>query len=191
MANPTALKKPRVVNAGGKQKDFFEGRDKDFVKHRDKLKADLELISSELKTSSAAFKGEGFVEVRLAQTAWAKSHRPVDKLFKPGIATLVGGSEIADLVFRVNAEGLKKIATEVGAAEAEGSKKLNATKKRMEVVVKELRSETGAIESVVLWGPDRRDAPTAKDAIGFLKKRGLAAYYRVELFEKLGTEQDV
>ena len=190
MANPGVLRKPRVVNPGGTQKDFFVGRDKEFVEHRDRLKADLELISSELASSQAAFQGEGFIEVRLAQDAWAKSHRPVDKLFKPGVATLVGGSEIADLVFRIDAKAVKRIAAEVGSAQAEGTKKLNAKKNKVEVVVNELRSETGAIESVALWGPERRDAPSASGAIKYLQQRSLGAYYRVELFAKVSDWQD-
>lgn len=132
----------------------------------------------------------GYVEVRLAQDAWAKSHRPVDKLFKPGNATLVGSNEIADLVFRVSYSSVRQIASSVGDADDQCKTKFDERKNKEVPVVSELRSEAGSIESVALWDAGKRDAPTAEAAIDYLKERSLAAYYRVELFEWEHSQQE-
>lgn len=190
VANPKALKKPRVVNPGGKQKDFYAGRDRDFIRHRDQIKSDLEAISAKLASDHAAFNGEGFVEVRLTQEAWAKSHRPVDKLFGTKNATLIGSNEIADLIFRVSAASTNNIAKAVGEAEDHGKPKINKRTQQEEIVVSEFRSETGSIEAITLWGAEQRAAPSVDEAIKHLRSRHLAAYYRVELFDSIGFTPD-
>lgn len=190
IANSKVLRKPRVVSPGGTQKDFFAGRNTEFVRHRDEIKSELESISEQLSTAHAAFEGEGYIEVRLSRDAWAKSHRPVDKLFNLKNATLVGGNEIADLVFRVSATAVDRIASTVATAEPEGRVRINSKTKKSEIVVSELRSETGSIEAIVLWGPEQRAAPSVNEAIEHLKARNLAAYYRVELFDSIGFTSD-
>lgn len=185
------MKQPRVVNPGGSQKDFFKGRDADFIKHRDQMCSQLKELSEQLRQENAPFKAEGFVEVRLTQDAWAKSHRPVDKLFKPELATLVGGNEIADLVFRVSSMNLRKIADTMATAKPDVKEKKNPDTGVVRIIVPELKSETGAIEAVVLWGPDQRKAPSVDEAIAHLKRRELAAYYRVELFVDIGLSDGV
>lgn len=160
------------------------------MRHRDHIQSELVAIGEQLASDHAAFKGEGYVEVRLTQDAWAKSHRPVDKLFNPKNATLVGGNEIADLVFRISAATVNQIAQVVGGAEAHGRPRINSRTQKEEIIVSEVRSETGSIEAVVLWGPEQRAAPSVEEAIKHLKARNLAAYYRVELFDSVGLSSD-
>lgn len=155
------------------------------------MKSDLDAISAQLKAKHSAFNGEGFVEVRLTQDAWAKSHRPVDRLFKPELAKLVGGNEIADLVFRVSSASLRQIAEVVATAKPDATERVHPETGKVRVVISELKSETGAIEAVQLWGPEHRDAPSVKEAIAHLKQRHLAAYYRVELFDDIGLADGV
>jgi hypothetical protein len=191
VTNPRELKKARVVNPGGDQKDFFKERDADFIKHRDQISSELRTISDQLRQSHGAFNGEGYVEVRLAQEAWAKSHRPVDKLFTTKLAKLVGGNEIADLVFRVSSANLRTIADTMATASPEVKKRVNEETGKVKLTISELKSETGAIEAVKLWGPEQRDAPSVSEAIQHLQRRHLAAYYRVELFDDIGLADGV
>lgn len=161
------------------------------MRHRDEVVAQLSRIGQQLSTEFAAFEGEGFVEVRLRQAAWAKSNRPVDKLFSlRNNAILVGGNEIADLVFRVSAASIKRIAQQVEETEPEGRVRIHKVTGKESVVVTEARSETGSIDSITLWGPEQRDAPSADEAIRHLKVRKLAAYYRVDLFDSVGFTTD-
>jgi hypothetical protein len=186
VTNARTLRKPREVNPGGSQKDFFKGKNQDFQRHRDKLASSLSEISSQLATEHAAFHGVGYVEVRLAREAWAKSHRPIDKLFTSKRAVLAGSADIAELLFRIDAKKLDEVAEVVKSAQSEPTVKENSeTKKKIEVV-SEVRSETGAIETVALWGSTERAVPSVEDAIAYMKKHGLAASYRVELFERVG-----
>lgn len=186
MTNPGALRKPREVNPGGNQKDFFKGKNDEFVRHRDELASSLGRISAQLAEEHAGFHGVGYVEVRLAREAWAKSHRPVDKLFTSKRAVLAGSTDIADLVFRIDAARLSEVAKTVKSAQDKPRVKENPdTHKRVEVV-SEVRSETGAIETVKLWDAAQRAVPTVEEAISYMKEHGLAASYRVELFERVG-----
>lgn len=155
------------------------------------MTSELEAISDQLQAVHGAFNGEGFVEVRLAQEAWAKSHRPVDRLFTPEVAQLVGGNEIADLVFRVSSANLRKIAQTMATAQPEERKRVDPETGKVKVTISELKSETGAIEAVKLWGPEQRDAPSVDEAIRHLRRRHLAAYYRVELFDDIGLGDGV
>lgn len=155
------------------------------------MKLEVDAIRDQLQTTYAAFNGEGFVEVRLTQDAWAKSHRPVDKLFTPEVAKLVGGNEIADMLFRVSSANLSKIAATIATARPDGREKRDPTTGKTKVIISELKSETGAIEAIVLWGPEQRNAPSVDEAIAHLKKRHLAAYYRVELFDDIGLGDGV
>lgn len=81
---------------------------------------------------------------------------------------------------------MARIAAAVASAEEEPAERTNSKTGKVELIVKEVRSETGAIEAVVLWGPQQRAAPSAAEAIRHLKLRHLAAYYRVELFDNIG-----
>jgi hypothetical protein len=186
ITNSRQLRRNREVNAGGSQKDFFKGRDKDFVRHRNAIASDLSSISERLRTEHARFNGEGYVEVRLTREAWAKSHRPVDKLFSSKRATLVGGADIADLVFRVSSASLEQVANSVMSAEDEPEQKIDKRSGERKPVISELRSETGAIEAVVLWGGEQRAVPSPDEAIAYFRVHGLAACYRIELFDRIG-----
>lgn len=161
------------------------------MQHRDRLASDLKDIGERLERDHGAFKGYGFVEVRLTQDAWAKSNRPVDALFNVKNAQLVGGNEIADLIFRVSASSTARIANTVADAQAHPRRKFDEKKQAEVPIVSEARSETGAIESIVLWGAEQREAPSATEAIRHLKTRNLAAYYRVELFDRLWLDESM
>lgn len=186
MTNARTLRKPREVNPGGSQKDFFKGRNQDFARHRDELASSLSQISSQLASEHAGFHGVGYIEVRLAREAWAKSHRPIDKLFTSKRAVLAGSTDIAELLFRIDAHKLGEVAEVVKSAQTEPTIKENKETKKQVEVVSEVRSETGAIETVALWGAAERAVPSVDDAIMYMKEHGLAASYRVELFERVG-----
>ena len=81
------MKRPEGGGRGGST-DFFEGKDADFRKHKSKLLREVEAVRTALGSPQAG--AVGFVKVRLQAAALAKSHRPMDVIFKPNEFPLVG-----------------------------------------------------------------------------------------------------
>ncbi|MFS6652665.1 hypothetical protein, partial [Staphylococcus aureus] len=96
--NPTVLRQPRKVNPGNKKTDFFADRDAAFAELRAEVTSSLKAVQRQLQQNAARFCSSGFVKVRLQEKAWAKTHRPVKKLFTPDNAPVVGGDDIGELI---------------------------------------------------------------------------------------------
>lgn len=84
------------VNPGGKNKDFFEGRNTAFVQHRAQLV--IQLTELQQMYSNAPKEDVIYAKVELQAAAWAKSHRPTQKIFPPKAQTYVGGAELGSMV---------------------------------------------------------------------------------------------
>ncbi|VVE22956.1 hypothetical protein PCE31106_03228 [Pandoraea cepalis] len=182
--NPKVLRQPRKVNPGSKKTDFFADRDAAFAELRASVTSSLKEIQGQLRQNSARFCSSGFVKVRLQEKAWAKTHRPVRKLFTPDSAPVVGGDDIGELIVRTSATGLGDVLTSVGRADNATTRKRD---KHGEWVVNpnRERSEVGALESLRLWSSADRRLPDAEYAISTFAETGLAPMYAVRLFEPI------
>src|SRR5688572_5692590 len=76
-------------------KDFFLNDDTGFAAHKQKIEQQLADISEQLL--SATYSGFGYAKVQLRQQAWAKSHRPLQALFRQNRTPVVGSDRLGEL----------------------------------------------------------------------------------------------
>lgn len=173
------MKRPEG-GGGGAAKDFFEGRDADFIKHRDKLLRDFQTVRDHLKPLNTPI---GFVKVKLQAAALAKSHRPMDAIFKASEFPLVGTGGLGELYFEITYGALPKAEAVVKKAE----EKVTKRNSRDELAPSSARSEVGAIESISLPGAQDRRRFTVEQALEYFKERPAGRYLTVELFVHEGS----
>ena len=176
--NANDFRTDRDKPAGGGATDFFAGDDAGFARHRTAILSQLKMVRSAL--SKDGTEAIGYARVTLRQKAWAKSHRPVAKLFKEDRVQIVGGDDLGQMLVEVTARALDEISEEVRKAEPEtrwternGKRIANPTARR---------SEVGALETVHLYGPsDKRRFSVAK-GVEWLRNSRTGGSYRIELF---------
>lgn len=161
---------------GGGAKDFYEDRDEEFKRHKQQLLKQVESIRTVL--SRTGDHQVGYVKVRLQSNALAKSHRPVDALFKPKSLPLVGSGALGELYFEVTAETLGSVAEAINGTEETVTKRDNKNKPKASPA----RSETGAIEEIVLPSSQDKRAFSLEQASAHFEKWPGARYFTVELF---------
>lgn len=161
---------------GGGAKDFYEGRDEEFKRHKQQLLKQVESIRTVL--SRAGDRQVGYVKVRLQSNALAKSHRPVDALFKPKSLPLVGSGALGELYFEVTPDTLESVADAISSAEDKVTKRDSKNKLK----VSSARSETGAIEEIALPSQQDRRSFSLESAVTHFEKWPGARYFTVELF---------
>lgn len=168
------MKKPEN-GGGGSGTDFFEGRDAEFVKHRDKILEQFKAVREQIAPQSAPV---AFVKVKLQAAALAKSHRPMEAIFKASRFPLVGTGGLGELFFEVTRDAFPAAEKMISGAEAAVTKR----NKKDELVPSPARSEVGAIESISV--PRAKDARrfTADEAVKYFQERPAGRYLAVELF---------
>ncbi|MBX9756408.1 MAG: hypothetical protein K2X80_16740, partial [Pseudomonadaceae bacterium] len=169
------MKQPEGGGGGG-AKDFYEGRDEEFKRHKQQLLKQVDSIRTAL--SRTAGRKVGYVKVRLQSNALAKSHRPVDALFKPKNLPLVGSGALGELYFEVTPETLDSVANAISSSEETVTKRDSKNKLK----ASSARSETGAIEEIAF--PSLKDKRTfsLENAAEHFEKWPGARYFTVELF---------
>lgn len=181
--NPANFHEDRELPDGrGPKKDFYAHRDAEFVVHRDRVAADLRTCAQALLRRAPAFGEIGYLKVILRRDAWAKSHRPLNALFKVDVAPCVGGLDLGEMLFEVTPEALQKIANAVLDAEPDTRLKWNRTTGREEPNPSARRSETGSIAKVELHGPADKRHFDVSQAVVWLSETGTGQNYEVELF---------
>ena len=163
----------------GGGKDFYVGRDRAFVLHRQRVRRQIERAANAL--SSDQFGGVGYAKVRLERSALAKSHRPLDAIFKPEVTPLVGSEGVGELIVEVTPETLTEVCASIDRAEEtvesrpdkEGVPRPRPTRGRTEV---------GAIEQVQLWEAADKRRFSAEQAVEWLNDPRTGGAYRIELF---------
>jgi hypothetical protein len=169
------MKRPETGGGGG-AKDFFEGRDSEFVRHKAKLLREVETIRTSMSSSRGA--RIGYVKVRLQSAALAKSHRPLDAIFKPREFPLVGTGALGELFFEVTPGALDRAAAAITGAEDRVTKR----NKRNKLAPSDARSEVGAIEAIALPSLNDKRAFTVEQAQRYFLERPTARYIAIELF---------
>ena len=71
----------------GYSKDFYGERDADFVRHKKAVRQQVEAVYDAVSQSTTKV---AYAKVVLEVEAWAKTHRPVEKLFVADRTPLVG-----------------------------------------------------------------------------------------------------
>lgn len=168
-------------SGGGGNKDFYAGHDAEFVQHRDTLVRQINGVQEAF--SRAGPNDVFYARVELQGEAWAKSHRPVKKVFPPAFQTYVGGAELGTMVVELTPSDLPRIAAVVASAENQ----VTEIDKKGKPKPSRVRSEVGAIKSFRSYSVvDRRRFSVEQAAHWLADPRTGGAYY-VETFVSWST----
>lgn len=178
--NPENYEEARDAVGGGRKKDFFASRDREFQEHRARLVAQIRTIANSLRDNPQT--DLGYVKVILRRSAWAKSHRPLNMLFRPDRTPIVGGADLGVMLVEVQPRVLLQIVSEIERAE-DNTRFLFAHDLGKDIPNPSmLRSETGAIDRIEIYGEsDRRDF-ALEEATEWLSRPITGGSYEVQLF---------
>lgn len=169
------MKRPEAGGGGG-AKDFFEGRNAEFKRHKSKLLREVEAVQAKL--NDPQFGTVGFVKVKLQSAALAKSHRPMAAIFKPSEFPLVGTGSLGELYFEVSRDALDHAKRVINRAEEEVTRRNG----QGELAASSARSEVGAIDTVSVPAASEKRGFTLDQAVTYFKKFPTGRYLAIELF---------
>ena len=101
---------------GGSYKDFYVDRDQAFLVHKSKLVNHAVEISKVLQ--NAPYGPLSVLKVNLLSDALAKSHHPVNSIFKDNIAPELGAGDLCSLHFQVDHTVLLSVANQINSTSA-------------------------------------------------------------------------
>lgn len=161
---------------GGGDKDFYAGRDGEFVDHKIQLLNELKELSQVASHSNELV----YAQVELQSLAWAKSHRPIKRVFKPGEVVVKAGISLGSIVIGVRKSDIENIRVVVSSAE----EKTNYVQKNNKEVAKpsRVRSEIGAIKSIRHYSAHDKRKFSLEDALKWLKDPRTGGVYYIETF---------
>ena len=162
-----------LVNGFGPNKDFFEGKDNEFVAHKENLVNGLESIGE--ASRSNIYSRITYAKVKLRSDAIAKSHRPTKSLFTQNKRSyLVGGAGIGEMLIEMHPGAIEKTERAIKRAEdVSGDRPTRA------------RSEVGAIQSIQVYSSEDR-VPFSLAEVAEWKEQGIVSNgYYVDLFHPL------
>lgn len=167
------------VNPGGKNKDFFEGRNAAFVQHQAQLVSQLTELQQ--MYSSAPSDDVIYAKVELQAAAWAKSHRPIQKIFPPKTQAYVGGAELGSMLVELAPADIPRIVSAIAAAEEVVIEAEDRNGKRKPKPSR-ARSEVGAIQSIRAYAASDRRKFSLETATRWLADPRTGGAYYVETF---------
>ncbi|XVO80557.1 S8 family peptidase [Pseudomonas chlororaphis] len=161
---------------GGGDKDFYAGRDIEFVEHKAQLIQELKELSQVAAKSDELI----YAQVELQSLAWAKSHRPTKRVFKPTEVVVKSGSTLGSMVVGVKRSEIESIEATILKAE----EKTNYVIKNKKEVARpsRIRSEIGAIKSIRHYSAHDKRKFSLNDAIQWLKDPRTGGVYYIETF---------
>lgn len=162
-----------LVNGFGPNKDFFLGRDNDFIAHKESLVQGLASVGEASQRNS--YSRITYAKVKMRSDAIAKSHRPTKSVFsKNKRSFVVGGAGIGELLIEMCPGSIEKTVQAIDRAE-------NATREKPSRV----RSEVGGIKSIQPYSAEDR-VPFTLAEVTEWKRGGLVSNgYYVDLFHPL------
>ncbi|RWK76782.1 S8 family peptidase [Mesorhizobium sp.] len=164
-----------------RNKDFFEGADKEFVAHRDSLLAAIDRIIDEIRESP--YGPAAYLRIQMRNEALAKSYRPVWWLFKPDQFPCVGADAVGTLYFRAPLIYLKALRQRIEKAEATVEIKYRRVDNKPYKAPTIARAEVGAIETIEIAPPEQKRAFSTAAALAALEDPRAVSGYQIELFE--------
>ena len=194
MAEQDALSRPIQVflNTGqfislrenrqrGGNRDFFEGDNLGFSRHKSRMRQKLQDAAATLRRDSQS---AAFVIVQMREEALAKSYRPLNALFSPTNSfRLVGGGGIGEIFLQCTPAALDRLDSRIEArAELEPRIVENERTGELETRPSTCRSELGGIEDIRLPTPADRVTFSAREATEWLDRPDTLGGYLVELF---------
>lgn len=181
--NTDTFKIIRTRPPGGHNKDFYAGHDDLFATHRQRL---LEQVHGAM--AGLASRGNapvGVAKVILRSDGIAKSHRPIQSLFRLDKTRILGGVDFGQLLFQVTPSSLRQIAETIEAAESATNWQENPKNGKIEAKPTRRRSEVGVVERIELYGASDKRGFSTIQAIEWLLDSRTGGAYHVDLFQKL------
>jgi hypothetical protein len=166
------------VNPGGSNTDFFGERDKEFGDHKAELIRQFSGVRASLASTGRT---TGFARVALRTTALAKSHRPTQSLLKPEMTPICGVSDFGELLVEVTTGAMDSIIRNVEHAEPETRLKADKNGK-LKASPSRLRSEVGAISTVVPYDASDRRKFSLEEAVAWLRNPRSGQYFLIQMF---------
>jgi hypothetical protein len=166
---------------GGPDKDFFNGNDAAFERHKSAILNSLASIDSHLERAP-----DGpltYVRVRMRMEAIAKSYRPNRAIFLPEQFPCVGAAAPGELFFRMPRLYLRRLHSRIAEADMRSEERATSEGKSY-IFVSRARSELGAIETIEIARPDRKRTFAAAAGVSASVHPNAASGYIVELFEQ-------
>jgi hypothetical protein len=153
---------------GGAKRDFFDGDDQAFSRHKIKLIEKTSEISAEV----GARDEDNFATliVSLRDDAVAKSHRPTKALFNEK-HPVIGGGDIGQIYVQVNSKSLPQLAERISQAKVQSDVKFDKNGK-VQSKVGGLRSEVSAIEDIELFSSQNKCKFSRPELIRMLVEEG-------------------
>ncbi len=163
---------------GGSNKDFYSGRDEDFVKHKILLDSSISQIIETQKFSDEEII---YTNVTLQDNGWAKTHRPTQKIFtENNSVSIMGGNQLGEIIVGLTLNHLQKIRKLV--TEAPDTNEIIEKDGKLLPKVTSLRSEVGVIKEIRLYDQvDKRNFST-NQAIEWLTNSTTGHSYYIETF---------
>lgn len=165
---------------GGGKKDFYEGNDREFVEHKEKLSAQLSGIKSVINENEMS--EISYAKLILKQSALAKSHRPTSALFKKELAPIVGGGDLGELYVELTPDRIDEINDTISKAEDETRWKEDKSGK-MVAKPSKLRSEVGSIDEILPYTVSDKRNFSVQEGLDWVSNPQTGGAYIVELFE--------
>jgi len=165
----------------GMEKDFFDGNDAGFVRHRKVL---LEAVDQIAATVSAwPYGPAAYVRIRMRPEALAKSYRPNNALFTPDNFPCVGAGGVGTLYFRAPLLYLERLRQRIARAEDSVEIKIKQKTQESYKAPTRARSEVGAIDTLEIAPSSEKRMFTSAEAVDMLNDPATVSGYLVELFE--------
>lgn len=164
-----------------RNKDFFDGADGAFERHKAALLTSLEEAKTEI--SEQEFGPAAYLKVQMRTEALAKSYRPVFYLFKPAQFPCVGADSVGTLYFRAPEIYLDALIRRVKEAEIVVETKFRQSDGESYKAPSAARAEVGAIEAIEIAPPVEKRQFSVSEAMHMLHDPASVSGYQIELFE--------
>lgn len=162
----------------GGHKDFYAGLDEGFLKHKEKLLDDMSQIKQAFSNDKNTV---NYAHVVLSSVAWAKSHRPVKKIFPEKKVEEVGGGAIGEMFVELTADNLNDVVSSIEKAEENTTWAVDDKGNKFAKPSRE-RSEVGGISAIRLHSAEDRRSFSAEQAVEWLANPKTGGVYLVQLF---------
>ena len=176
----------RDKSGGGFHKDFYAGRDAEFINHKNKILTQLNTIRKNQNENE--YSEVSFAKLTLNPLALAKSHRPTQTIFRRDITPIVGAGDLGELFVELQPSSIKKVYTKVEDAEEETHWEFRDEK--WQPKPSRLRSELGSIEKISSYTAADKRKFSINDGLEWISDLRTGGAYIVELFETPPPKQD-
>lgn len=166
---------------GGYRKDFFACADSEFREHKNALLDAVDHLGHSVANSQ--YGPVTYLRVQMRDLAYAKSYRPIRKIFDRQRFPCVGAEAVGTLFFRAPLVYLDALRSR--SDEAETIVQTKRTKKTNEIRFAPSRSrvEVGAIQSIQMVSSEEKRRFSVSEALKILGEERIFSGYRIQLFE--------